>query len=191
MRDHRDLNSEDGRGNHGSKKRLVTLIVGVGDKSDAGRDEFRTRGLDVDGLATVRAGEADAMVGAWSLTILEFGLGNRCAEGHVPQGGRLGLVRLAPGQVVEECTLADGSRVVINGLVILRPVDREAQASPQLLEDLFILDGQTLTQFDKVASGYRYLHLGIGLDRRLKGWVVREGRVAAHTVEVLNSAFRG
>ena len=48
VRQHRDLDAEDRRGDRRAEQRLVALVVGVRDQRDHGRDQLGTGGLDVD-----------------------------------------------------------------------------------------------------------------------------------------------
>ena len=57
----------------------------------------------------VAAGERDPVVGAGALAVLELGLGDRGAEGDVPEGRRLLGVGLAAGEVVQEHPLRGGA----------------------------------------------------------------------------------
>ena len=185
------LDAEERCGDGRPEEWLVALVIGMGHQCDTCGDQLGAGCLDVDGLASICAGEADAVVSTGALAILEFGLCHGSAEGDVPQRGRLRLVGLAASEIAQERALRHGAGVVINGLVGLRPVDREPEASPELLEDDLVLDGEALAEFDEVAAGDRDLLLGVGLRGRLKGGVVGERGVAADTEVVLHAAFGG
>ena len=52
VRDDRDLDAEDRRGDGGAEERLVALVVGVGDQRDDGGDQLGAGGLDATTAAT-------------------------------------------------------------------------------------------------------------------------------------------
>ena len=183
------LDAEEWCGNGRPEEWLIALVIGVGDQCDTCGDQLGAGCLDVDGFAAIDAREADAVVGTGALAILEFGLCHGSAEGDVPQRGRLRLVGLATGEIAQERALRHGAGVVINGLVGLRPVDREPEASPELLEDDLVLDGQLLAEFDEVTAGDGDLLLGVGLRRRLEGGVVGERGVTSDTEVVLHATL--
>ncbi|CAB4847992.1 unannotated protein [freshwater metagenome] len=84
------------------------------------------------------------MVGAGTLPIFELGLGDRSAEGDVPERRRLGLVGLAAGEVSKERSLRGGARSGVDRLVSAAPVDGQTESAPELLEDLLVLERQSL-----------------------------------------------
>jgi hypothetical protein len=153
----RDLDVEQRRADGAAEQRLVALVVGVGDQRDAGGDQLRPGGLDED--VAVGAVEGDAVVGAGPLPVLQLGLGHRGVEVDVPEGGRLGGVGLAPGQVAQERPLRGGPGAVVDGGVGEGPVDGEPEGPPQVLEGLLVLDGERLAQLDEVPPGDRHLLL--------------------------------
>jgi hypothetical protein len=110
VREHGDLDAEDGRRDGGAEQALVALVVGVRDEGDARGEELGARGVD-DDVVAVRAVEREAVVGARLLAVLELGLRDRGAEGDVPEGRRVGLVRLAAGEVAEERALRGDLRL--------------------------------------------------------------------------------
>jgi hypothetical protein len=192
--EHGHLDPEHGRGHGRAEQRLEALVVGVGDEGDAGGEELRPCGLDLDGAA-VWAVEGESTVGARLLLVLELRLGDRRAEGDVPEGRRHGLVGLAAVQVAQERELARRDRLVADGAVALRPVHGEAERTPDGLELLLVLDGEALAQLDEVATRDRDLVGGLGalvvatLERRGEVGVVGERRVAPDAVVVLDAAF--
>ena len=103
----RHLDAEHRGGDRRAEQRLVALVVGVGDQRDAADDQLGSGGVDQDVAAAVGAVEGELVVGAGALAVLELGLGDRGLEGDVPQRRRLGRVRLAAGQVVQERPLGD------------------------------------------------------------------------------------
>ena len=120
---------------------------------DAGREQFGARGLDEDELRCVGGRrESDAVVRAGALAVFQLCLGDSGLEGDIPQGRCLGLVRLAAREIAQESQLAHALGIGINGLVGLRPVDRQAHATPQFLEDDLVLDRELLAQFDEVLA---------------------------------------
>ena len=185
--EHRDLDAEDRRGDRGAEQRLVALVVGVGDQRDHRGDQLGTGRLDVDGA--VGAVEGDAVVVPGVLARLELGLRDRGLEGDVPEGRRLLQVGLAAGEVAQERALADLLRLGPDGRVVLRPVDREPERAPQVLEDLLVLHDEPLAQLDEVGPADRDLALRVGLLRRREVGVVRQRRVAADAEVVLHPAL--
>ena len=151
MGEHRDLDVEE-RGAHGaSEEWLVALVVRVRNQRHAGGYEFWTCGVDGDDVA-VGSVERDGVVGAVAFTVFELGLGDGCAERHVPQRRGFCLVGLTTVEVAQERALRHGARSLVDGLVGQGPVDREPELSPQLLEDLLVLFGEALAELDEVAS---------------------------------------
>ena len=173
---------------------LVALVVRVGDQRGAGREQFGAGRLDVDRRAVLEA-EGDLVVEAGVFARLELGLGHGGLEGHVPQAGGVLLVGLAAGEVAQEGLLGHALRVLADGVVGLRPVDRQAQLAPQGLEQLLVLGGQALAQLDEVLARDRHLVLGVdllavgALERRLEIRVIRQRDVHAHAVVVLHAAL--
>ncbi|CAB4858439.1 unannotated protein [freshwater metagenome] len=190
MGDNRDLDPECRSDHRRTEQWLVTLVIRVRDERDARGKEFGPGGLDVDDRARIRRGrEADAMVRARSLPVLELGLRDGGLEGDVPQGRRLRLVGLAAREVAQERELAHALGVLVDRLVRLRPVDRQAHAAPEILEDHLVLDRESLAQLDEVLARDRYLLLGIGLGWRLERRVVGQARIASHAEVVLHPAL--
>ncbi len=85
--------------------------------------------------------------------------------------------------------------MLADGVVGLRPVDGQAEGAPQRLELLLVLGGELFTQFDEVLAGNRHLILGVNLlaisafKRRHEIRIVLQGRIHAHAVIVLHTAF--
>ena len=135
------------------------------------------------------------MVEARVFAALKLGLSNRSLEGHVPQARSLGLVGLAALEIAQECSLSNLAGTCTNGLVVLSPVNRQAQVAPQILEVLLIFNGQALAQFHKITTRDR--HLIASLDglafaanmRGLKVWIIGEGRIDANPKVVLHAAL--
>ena len=175
---------------------LVTFVIRVGDQRGASGQQLGAGGLDVDWGAVLKA-ESHFVVEARVFAGLKLGLSHCGLEGHVPQAGGILLVGLAAGKVAQEGLLSHAPRVLADGVVGLRPVDGQAQLAPQGLEQLLILGGELLAQFDEVLAGNRHLILGIdllaigALERRLEVRVVGEGHVHAHAVVVLHAALGG
>jgi hypothetical protein len=101
--DHWNLNVEQWGANGLAEQVLVALVVRVGNKGDTGRKKFWASGLDVDD-ATLDKGwvgvETNAVVSTWLLAVFKLCLGNRGAEGNVPESWSHRLVGLAASQVV-------------------------------------------------------------------------------------------
>ena len=92
------------------------------------------------------------MVEARVFAALKLGLSNRGLEGDVPQTRSLSLVGLAALEITQECCLGDLAGTSTDGLVVLSPVNRQAQVAPQILEVLLIFNGQALAQFHKITT---------------------------------------
>ena len=120
------------------------------------------------------------------VAVLKLRLGDRRLERDVPERGRLGPVRLAPAEVVQERPLRHPPRVVTDRGVQQRPVHGEADAPPHVLEGALVDLGEPLAQLDEVGPGDRYLASSARLLRRRERRVVRHRRVAAHAVDVLH-----
>ena len=174
--------------------RLVTLVIRVRDQCAAGCQQFRTGGFDVDRSAVFEA-ERHLVVEARIFAGFQLGLGHCGLEGHIPQAWSVFLIRFAAGQIAQERLLGHALRVLADGVVGLRPVDGQAEGTPQRLELLLILGGELLAQFDEVLTGDRDLILGVDLlaigafERRHEIRIVLEGGVHTHAVIVLHTAF--
>ena len=113
------------------------------------------------------------------VAVLKLRLGDRRLERDVPERGRLGPVRLAPGEVVQERPLRHPPRVVTDRGVEQRPVHGEADAPPHVLEGALVDLGEPLAQLDEVAPGDRYLALAAPSPAaRTKGRTAPTGRSA-------------
>ena len=129
VRENRHLDLEQ-RGVHGlAEILLVTLVVRVRDQRGAGREQLGTGGLDVDRRAVLET-EGDLVVEAGVFAAFQLGLGHGGLERHVPQAGRVLLIRLAAREVAQERLLRHALRVLADGVVGLRPVDRQAEGTP-------------------------------------------------------------
>ena len=134
----------------GAEQGPVALVVGVGDQGHAGRQQLGPGGLDLDGAVAADPGEAQPVVGAGALAVLELGLGDGGPEVDVPQGGGRALDHLAaPGQA-EEAPLGDPLGPLGDGGVGVGPVDRQPERAPQVLEDLLVLGGEPVAEGHEV-----------------------------------------
>ena len=86
--------------------------------------------------------EANPVIGARLLAILELRLRHRGAEVHVPQRRRLELIRDAALQQPQERRLRHPLRAAVDRGVGHRPVHRQAEVPPQVLERLLVFGGQ-------------------------------------------------
>ena len=190
----RNLDMEQRRVDVLAEIRLVTLVVRMRDQCAAGRQQFRTGGFDVDRSAIFET-EGHLVVEARVFAGFQFGLSHCGLEGHIPQARSVFLVRFAAGQIAQECLLGHALRVLADGVVGLRPVDGQAEGTPQRLELLLILSGELFAQFDEVLTGDRNLILGVdflaigAFERRHEIRIVLEGGVHAHAIIVLHTAF--
>ena len=164
MRQHRHAHAEERRHHVLSEQRLIAHIVGMRHERHARRQELGPGRVDLDVVACPEQGrgacpepsrgvclrEAQAMVGPGHLAVLEFGLGDGRLEVHVPQRGRFHLVGLAAAKQPQERKLRHALRRRRDGGVGHRPVDREPEVLPQVLEDLLVLDRERDAQLDEV-----------------------------------------
>ncbi len=95
---HRDADAEHRRDHLGAEQRLIARIVRVRDDRHARRDQLGTRRIDLDVAAAVRLLEADLVVRARLLAVLELGLRDRRPEVDIPQRRRFDLVGIAAGR---------------------------------------------------------------------------------------------
>jgi hypothetical protein len=188
VREHRDLDAEDGAGHGAAEQPGVPLVVGVRDERHHRGDQLGAGRLDVD-RRSVGSVEGDPVVGAGVLARLELGLRDGGLEGDVPEGGRLLQVGLAAREVAQEGALADGLGLAADRRVVLLPVHGEAQGAPELLEDLLVLLDEPLAQLDEVRPAHRHLLLRVRLLRWGVVLDVGQRRVAAHAVVVLHPAL--
>ena len=197
MGDDRDLDAVQRGAHRGAEQRLVPLVVGVGDERDARGEQLGPGGVDLDRAVAVgrRRANGDLVVGAGPLAVLHLGLGDGGAEVDVPQRRRFLAVGLAAGEVAQERPLAGAARALVDGGVLQRPVDRQAEAAQQRLEDLLVGLDELVAQLEEVRAGEigdrPVILRRVAAERRLEALDVRLARVAAHAVEVLDAAFGG
>ena len=162
VREHRQLHPEHRAGHRLADQIGVPLIVRVRDQRHAGRDEFGTGGFDVDRAR--RRVERHPVEVARVVPRLQLGLSHCRLERHVPHGGGLGQVRLAPPEVAEEAQLGDLDRVVADRRVQVIPVHAQPDPPPQVLEGLLVDVGQLVAELDEVSPADRHLALGVRAD---------------------------
>ncbi len=183
---------EQGRDRRSPEERLVALVVRMGDDRDAGAEEFRPRGRDRQ-VATALDTETDVVKGASSRSILDLCLGDRRPEVGVPHGGSEGLIDPTLSMQVEKRELRHPSTVFIDRRVGQRPVDRQSEPTPGVLEGLLVLDRQSGTRFDEVEPGD--LFDGFVLTpfdlSRSPVRIVGQARLGTDAVDVLHPPFRG
>ncbi len=186
MRLDRHADVEERRQHLASEQRLIPRVVWVRDQRDARRNQLGPRGLDLDDARPIGMREADAVHGARHLAVLELRLRNRRAEVDVPEGRRFELIRVAVAHQAQERQLRDALRVLADRRVGQRPVDRQAEMAPELLERPLVLGRQPRAELDEVGPRdrqRRLRRLGRGRERR----VVRQRRIAPHAVVVLHA----
>ena len=212
MGKNRDLNTENGGCNCGTEQWLVALVVGVSNQGHARGKQFGASRLDADintvlnrrtgcsGLGSARGVgdvEGEAVVEARVFAALKLSLSNRSLEGNVPQARSLSLVGLATLKIAQESSLGNLAGTCTNGLVVLGPVNRQAQVAPQVLEVLLIFNGQALTQFHEITTRDRHLIAsldGLAFAANVRGLEVRiigEGCINANPKVVLHAALCG
>ncbi len=197
MSQHRYAGAEERRGDMRSEQRPVPLIVGMRDQRHARGNQLGTRRLDCNVIDSrllapgPRHGlEVDPMVGSRLLAVFELGLGHRRLEVDVPQRGRLELVGEPPSRQPYEQHLRHALRVLADGGVGHRPVHREAQISPQVLEGLLVLDGEPGAQLDEVRPRYGD-RVFVRLVGRRERRVVWQRRIATDAEVVLDPPLGG
>ena len=97
---------------------------------------------------------------------------------------------MAALQQAQERRLRDALRPPIDRLVRPRPVHRQAEMAPQVLERFFVLDREPRAELDEIRTRDRDWMLG-WLLRRGEPRVVRQRRIAPHTVVVLHAPLGG
>ena len=128
------------------------------------------------------------MVRARDLAILELGLRHCRLEVHVPQRRGFDLIRQSALQRGAETRPARRAAARADRGVRHRPVDREAQISPQVLERLLVFGRQPVAELDEVGPGDRNRVLARFL-RRAERRIVRQRRIAPDAVVVLHAAL--
>ena len=177
----------------GAEERLVSRIVGVRDERDARRDELGARRVDLDETGCICSGagwtgKANAVIRAGLFAILELCLSDRGPEIDVPERRRFELIREAFPHETQERQLRQPLRTTANRRVRHRPVDRQAEVSPQVLEGLLVFRRQPRAQLDEIRARYRNRMLTWFLRRREAG-LVGQRRIAADAEVVLHAAF--
>ncbi len=192
----RHADAEQRRFDLAAEQRLVAVVVRVRDERNARWNQLRPRRLDVHRRPAVHGhivargnAERDPVIRARHVAVFEFRLRDRGLEVHVPQRRRFHLVREAAPQQAEERELRHALRALADGRVRHRPVHRQAEVSPQVLERFLVLDGQPPAQLDEVRPRDRHRGLGRRLRRRERR-IVGERRVAPDAVVVLHAPLR-
>ena len=117
---------------------LVALVVGVREHTDARRQEFRPRGRDDE--IPVSEPERHVVEHGVVLRVLYLRLRDGGVALRAPQRRRFLPIDPALLVEVDERALRDALRPLVDGRVVLRPVDREPQALPERDEvDLVLL----------------------------------------------------
>ena len=129
MREDRHGHVEERRPHLAAEQRLVALVVRMRDQRDAGRQQLRAASSRSRSRSPPLTDEAQLVVRARLLAILELGLGDGGAEVDVPQRRRLELVGAILAQQVEEGELRHALRGAADRRVGHRPVDRQARAA--------------------------------------------------------------
>ncbi len=122
---------------------------------DARGDQLRPRRLDLDVVFCLEATgppyfEANAVIGARMLAVLELGLRHRRPEIDIPERRRFELIRCSALQQTEERRLRHPLGGPADRRVGARPVHRQAQIPPQVLERFLVLGRQPVAQLDEV-----------------------------------------
>ena len=187
VRHHGHLHPKQGRGQALAKELLIPFVVRVRHHRHTRRKQLRPRRLDGNDASLVT--EVQPVVCRVLVAVLDLRLGHRRLERPVPQRRRLSLVRLPASQIVEEEPLRNPLHRLVNRRIGQRPVHRQAQIPPEVLERLLVFLREAVAQFDKVPARNRNRRLR-RLGRRLEVGVVRRCGVAPHAVVVLHPALR-
>ncbi len=128
------------------------------------------------------------MVRARQLAILELRLRHGRLEVHVPQRRRFDLVRQSALQQAQKRHLRHALCALADRRVGHRPVDRQAEVFPQMLERLLVFGRQPVAELDEVRPRDRDRLLARLLGRT-EGRIVRQRRIAPDAVVVLHAAL--
>ena len=184
---HRHARAKQRRQDFLAEQRLVALVIRMRHKRHACGQQLGARRFDLDRSA-VRTIEPQPVIRPFALAIFELGLRHGGAEIHVPQRRRLELIRETVLQQMHESNLRYALRPLVDRRVGHRPVDRQTQVAPQVLERLLVFLRQPQAELDEIRARDRNRLLR-RLWRRLKIRVVRQRRIAAHAVVVLHAAL--
>ena len=172
----------------------VATVFGVGGHADAGRQQLGAGGGDGEGAVALLHAELDVVEGASLVAFLHLGLGHGRLEVHVPHGGCVAVVEVPLLPEVQEGELRERAGALADGLVELRPVDRQGHPTEQALEGLLVLGRDALAELDEVRARDQARRLladlrGGGLD--LEPLLVPRVGVAAHVEVVLDAPLGG
>ena len=177
-----------------SEEVAVTCILWMGRDPHAGGEQLGSSGGDHEGFRAVFHSEFQMVEGSGKRPILRLRLGDGGAVIDVPHGGRKGREDGPLGVEVQEGALSTAAAVVIDGGVLLPPVDGKPHPGPKRLEGRFVLFGHPMTEFDEVPTRDERGRFLPTLRRRLldlQALLVGERGIAAHVVEVLDAPLRG
>ena len=80
--------------------------------------------------------------------------------------------------------------MIVNGCILLFPIDRQPELLPQLLESLLVDLRELSAEFDEVWPADHFGRF-LRITSRFEVWQVREVGIAANVEEVLHSPFGG
>ncbi len=170
MRPDRHAHAEERRHDLLAEQRLVALVVGMRDERHAGRNQLGPRRFDLDAAARWPIQRASANRMRWyapgELAILELGLRHGGPEVDVPERRRLDLVRQAALEQPQERDLRHALRPPADRRVGHRPVDRQPEVLPEVLEGLLVFGRQPVAELDEVRARDRDRRLGRRVRRR-------------------------
>ena len=160
----------------------MARVVGVRGDPDARREQLGPRRGDHE-LAAPFDRERHVVKGAAHGAVLHLGLRHGGLEVDVPHRGRLDRVDVALGPEVEERELGHVAAAGVDGRVLLVPVDRKPEATPELLERRLVPAGEVEAELDEAVArdGPRRL-AALGLGRGTQVARVRRRGLAAHVV---------
>ena len=170
---------------------LVPIIVGVRDNRDAGAEKLGAGGRDQE-LAAAFDPEAEIVEEALPGPVLDLGLGDSGLEVDVPHIGRLEVIDLSLFHQIEEAELRDLPAVVVDGRVLLGPIEGQSEVAPQVFERLLVLGRDQPARLDEVAAGDLLDLLALAaFGVRLPVGIVGQVGVATDAEQVLHPALGG
>ncbi len=138
---------------HGCAKQwLIARVVWVSNEGNTSRNQFWASGGNGDIAQTIGARKVDGVICARAFAIFKFGLCDCSSKVNIPQRGCLLCICLAKRQVANERCLTCASRVIANGGVQQRPIDRKPKPAKQIFKDFFVLMRELDTQLNEVWS---------------------------------------
>ena len=152
VRQHGDLDVEQRRADRGAEQVLVALVVGVRDERDARGEQLGAGGLDVDRRRRRRGGTRPGGRRPGSRGPRARPARPRSGTSRPTGPGASAWYASPRARLRRNACWATARARRDDGLVGVRPVDRQAEPAPQRLELPLVLDRQALAQLDEVAA---------------------------------------